>query len=207
MAANKIDWTFLHRDAAEAFTYAQRFLKNPMQAIRKPPRWHWPSLLIFQGATSAAAGALTGFVALSFVQILIGFLLIPFSALITTVIVSGLIYYFTLFAFNRELDFRGIFTLVYLAGLPLLASHIVSPLLPPSTLLGISISCVLLLVGLVDHFHLPRKPMVRLIGGLFMVYLLFWVIQWVRTNQRQETFYREASPQSLKILEEEFKEK
>jgi hypothetical protein len=180
-----------------------QYLKNPIQAVRQLPDWDWPTLHIFLGACAAVGGFLSGLVALKFTQMLGGLIVFPITVTVWSWLLTGFFYYSFFFLFQRDLNLKALFTLITLSLLPFFAIYIVAPILEPLKIIGFSVSAVLLGVGLSEMTGLDRKKIFKLIGALYLVYLLFWVyntINFKKMSQREKNL---AIPGSIEKLQEE----
>jgi len=119
-------------------------------------------------------------------------------------VLSGLFYYIFLFFYQRELSYLRIFEHFVFASIPAVLISTVSPFLPPMTLVGVAATGLLLVVGFVENFQIPKKPLTKLIAGLFMVYVLIWISSSINFYQDKKEFQQKHSPINTKILEEEF---
>jgi hypothetical protein len=61
-------------------------------------------------------------------------------------------------------------------------------------------------VGFVHEFSLPREKVKRVLAAFVLIYLVIWVTQLIQLTSRKETFRMKATPESLDILEKEFKD-
>ncbi len=180
------------------FTYLWAFLKNPLQEIKEIPRIHWSSLVAFQFC-------------LSLISVVVSNLLAPFAITFFNVILSlsmaivatGLsalfFYYFFLILYERQLPFLKIFTLVLFAHIPFAIFHLAVYFFPPSDLIGIGISALLMIVGLVENFNIPRKLAINLMIGLYSVFFIYWAIHLYTIQSHQDL----STPQDLDHIEKE----
>lgn len=198
-------WQHFRTGTYETIQYLKIYFKNPIQAMRHIPDWSWPRLLFLYTAIAALCGALSGLVAMSFTQFLGGLLVLPLSATAIHFIVAGFFYYTFLFFFREEIPLRPIFTVLILANIPMMFLIILSPLIPPVNLLGLIISALLLIVGFVENFRLPRAPIIKLISAMYLLYFALWVFSMIQITKKKETFHHKATPESLDILERELK--
>ena len=90
-----------------------------------------------------------------------------------------------------------------IAILPAVALSTVSRFIPPITLLGTALTGLLLIVGFVDNFRLPKKQITKLIGGLFLIYVIIWISSSISFQKKQQDFRSKHLPESLDILEKE----
>jgi hypothetical protein len=180
-----------------------QYLKNPVQSVSQLPDWDWPTLHIFLGSCAAVGGFLSGLVALKFTQMLGGLIIFPITVTVWCWLLTGFFYYSFFFLFQRELQLKALFTLISLSLLPFFAIYIVAPILEPLKIIGFSVSAILLGVGLSVMTGLDRKKIFKLIGALYLVYLLFWVyntINFKKMSQREKNL---AIPGSIEKLQEE----
>lgn len=159
------------------------FLKNPLQEIKNPPDWNWKELLVMQGLTTAASGAVTGLVSKSLLGIFGGVFLTPILTLITLTISSLFFYYIFQILAGKTLDFRRLMILVFFANLPFFLFQMISSLIPPVSLIGLAFTSLLLIVGLVENFKLPRPLVSRVIAALYVVIFMVWI--WGRWDSLQ----------------------
>jgi len=180
-----------------------QYLKNPVQTIRQLPDWDWATLHIFLSASAALGGVLSGFVAVKFGQVLSGLIGFPISVIIWTWIFTGFFYYTFFFMYRRELPLKALFTLLSFSALPFFAIYIISPLVEPLKLIGFAVSAILLSVGLTEMSGLNRNQVIKLIGGIFLAYSLFWVYNMINFKSGSDHDKRLATPESIEKLTEE----
>lgn len=75
--------------------------------------------------------------------------------------------------------------------------------MPLLTLLGILVTGILLIVGFVENLQVPKKPLIKIMMGLFAIYFIFWIISSIEINREQEHLKSKALPESLDILQKE----
>lgn len=181
------------------------FFKHPIRQMRYLPDWPWQELIFLMGAFAAACGVLQGIVGGRLLNIIASTLFLPIVVLIFVGMFSGFFYYVFLYFYRRELDFKKVFTNVMFASLPAVVLSILSPLLTPLNLIGVLTAAFLLVVGFSENFNLPKKKIAKLIAGLSLIYLIFWIYSSI-SFQKEKTDYRDqASPESVEILERELK--
>jgi len=131
-------------------------------------------LIFVQVLVAAITGALSGLVGRSFLGIISGAIFTPILTLIT-ILVSSLFFYYTFQIFaGVTLPFRRIATVVFFATLPFFIFKILSDLVPPIVLIGLAFTSVILIVGFVENFRLPKKLVVRIILGVYVMIFLVW---------------------------------
>lgn len=89
------------------------------------------------------------------------------------------------------------------ALLPALTISTLSGLIPPITLVGTALTGLLLIVGFVDNFRLPKKKVTKLICGLFLIYVIIWITSTISFQQKSEEFRYKHKPENLDILQKE----
>ena len=204
-AASKIDWQAFQSRTKEVLHFLMEYFKNPIIGIRKTPEWDWPTVIIVQGALSSFCGLLSGIVAQSVSGALLGFIFFPITAIITHFVVSGFFYYTFLFFYNTQVAFRQLYIVTVLANLPFIVLTILSPLLRPITLVGLAVTGLLLLVGFVENFRLPKRSLARFLLILYALYVVMWVVSTVNLSKKETAFRKMATPESLDILEKELR--
>jgi hypothetical protein len=201
-----LKWDRIKTEVIDSLKLLLTFAQNPVQGMKTLPNWPWLKLLILMGAFAAACGFLRGIVNRSFLDTLSGLFVYPISTLMMLAIFSGLFYYIFLFFFKREVSYKKIFTHLIFATLPAVLLSTVSYLLPPITILGSAIIGLLLLVGFVENFQLPKQAITKLMIGLFLVYFIIWIFSTISFQQKKDEFRMKALPESLDILEKELGE-
>lgn len=180
------------------FQYLWALLKNPVQEIQNIPKINWPTLVIFQFCLSLVSVVVSNLLApfaISFTNVLISLII----ALLATALVTLFLYYFFLILFQRQLSFISIFTLVLFAHIPFAIFHLAAYFFPPVDLIGLGISALLMVIGLVENFNLPRKICIRLMISLYAVFFVYWSISLVTSRNHRE----DSKPKSLDRLEQE----
>jgi len=182
------------------------FLKHPIQEIARVPNWSWTELVFVQVCLTAATGALTGLVSRSFLGVLSGIFLTPILTMVT-IAGSALFFYYVFQIFARQtLPFRRLVTVVFFANLPFFLLQVLSSLVPPISLIGFAFSGVILAVGLIDNFQLPRQLVIRVTSLVFVTIFCIWI--WGRFESRrmdqpwrQEKSNAEGSAPEVKLGE------
>ncbi len=151
-----------------------RYFKNPVAVMKNMPVWDWKTLIVLQILTSLISGIIASFINFSIWRILQAVLVIPPIALVTAGITSLFLYYSFLFLVQQNLPHKDLLTLVILSNIPFFIFHTLSPFFPPITLLGFLFSALLLIVGLVERFSLPRTLVFKVVGSIWVIYLIIW---------------------------------
>ena len=204
-AASKIDWQAFQSRTKEVLHFLLEYFKNPIIGIRQTPEWDWPTVIIVQGALSSICGLLSGVVAQSVSGALLGFLFFPITSVVTHFVVSGFFYYTFLFFYKNQVAFRQLYIVTVLANLPFIVLTILSPLLRPVTLVGLAVTGLLLLVGFVENFQLPKRSLARFLLVLYAIYVIMWVVSTLNLSKKETAFRKMATPESLDILEKELR--
>jgi hypothetical protein len=191
--------------AVGVLEYLLHFAKNPVQGMKSLPDWNWPTLIITQSSIAAFFGIISGILLNKFTKIINGFIAMPISAIFVTSVLSLAFYYVFLFAYKREMNFKKIFTIFVLSSLPWLVLSPLVDLLAPLKIIGIISSGLLLIVGLNEHSQLPKFQVNRLVIGIIVTYVLYWMVQMIQFDEKKRDYRKMATPQSLDILEKEFK--
>jgi hypothetical protein len=188
----------------EIANYLPLFLKAPVTNIQRAPNWDvWNALLLLLLVT-IPSGVLGGAIARNFMNILWGIFLLPLVTVFFTATISFGFYYVFVTLFKSKTDPTKVFVIVVLAAVPLLIIRIFVPLLPPLSVLGVACSATLLTVGFVENFGLPKQKVIKLISGLFAVFLMFWVYQMIQASKQKSKFNQEIPAETLQLLEKEF---
>jgi Flp pilus assembly protein TadB len=203
MSSQTNTWEETHKDLIDILRYIPTFFKNPVQAVRAIPNWNWLALIVFNVLFSAVCGLIRGLFSGNSIFAVINAVVSPITTTIFIMIVAGFFYYVIMFWQGRQLDFRRLTTLVLLASLPTNILTILLPVLPPINLVGILFTGLLIIVGLVDHFQIPRKPVMQMMGVLFVFYIFVWVGNMITAEHSAQKREVKALPESLDILEKE----
>ncbi|MEM7646378.1 MAG: hypothetical protein AAF203_05670 [Pseudomonadota bacterium] len=180
------------------FVYLFSLIRNPVQEIQKLPEIGWKTLLVFQFCltfTSVIVSNVLAPYAISLPNILISLV----AAILATGLVSLFFYYFFLILYDQQLKFIKIFTLVLFAHIPFAIFHLASFFFPPADLIGLGISGLLMVVGLVENFSVPRKLAIRLMIACYLVYVVYWISQMIVAREHAKL----STPQSLDTIEKE----
>lgn len=165
------------------------FLRHPIREIPHVPDWSWAELITVQVLVTSLTGAVAGLVARSVIDMFVGIVFRPIITLVTLLISSLFFYYFFQIFAQRTLDFRKLTLVIFFSSLPFFIFHILSGLIPPINLIGFAFTAVILVVGLVENFQLPKKLVLRAIAGIYVVIFLMWI--WGRWDSLQiETGWR-----------------
>lgn len=200
-----INWEIIRAKLREAVLVLPHFFKNPPQGMRTLPDWEWPTILILQAAFAAACGILANLVDRDLIGMVTALVISPVSSLLMLAVGAGFFYYTFMFFFNREIPFRQICVTMVFAAIPVHIVMIVAGIVPPILLIGAAAMMLLLFVAFVERFHLDRKKVRGLLGGLFALYLVFWGVQLAKTTTKHKNLRQIATPESMDTLENELR--
>ena len=155
------------------------FIKQPLQKISQLPDWNWSSLFVFHILLSIVSGVLAGLLKFNFYRVAAGLFLMPIVSTVCVLMMSLFLYYYFQFFENKTENFRKIFTLVVLSSIPFYLFQILSEYFSPISLVGFAFTSLLGVVGLCDNFRVERKRAYKIIGTVFGLVLMVWVINQV----------------------------
>lgn len=180
------------------FSYLFALVRNPVQEIQNLPEIRWKTLIIFQFCLNIISVVLSNVLApyaISMVNITISVV----ASVLALTLSSLFFYYFFLILYNRQLPFIKIFSLVLFANIPFVIFHIAAFFFPPADLIGLAISALLMVVGLVENFQVPKKLATQLIIGLYFIFFLYWAGNLIVSRDHSES----SLPQDLDKIEKE----
>ena len=193
----------LRAELSDLIRFLPRYVRNPVEAIRTSPDWTWPALLSLQVGMAIVSGTLVGLSSGKFINFILGLLVFPVTCLLAASLVSFFIHsYFALFH-ARTLERRRLFGIVVLATLPYLILNVFSEFVAPVRLIGFAATCFLLVVGLNEHFKIPKQLLARLVGGIYLVFFVIWAVFQYQATQRAEKLEDIRAPKTLDTLEGE----
>lgn len=180
------------------FTYLVALVRNPLQEIQKLPDIKWKTLLIFQfclSSTSVVTSNLLAPFAISIAHAIISLV----ASWVATSLASLFFYYFFLLLYDRKLEFIKIFSLILFGHIPFAIFHLAAYFFPPADLIGLFISALLMIVGLVENFQIPKKLAIRLMVLCYSFFLVYWIYQLLTIHELS----RQSLPQDLDKIERE----
>ena len=187
----------------ELLPYFLDFIKNPVRAIKSAPTLDWPIILILQFILSAGSGALLGIVSQNYINFFFGIFIWPFIVLILAGVTTLIILYSLSLGMAKEVHLKTLSTLVTLSGLPYLCFHILSDFFAPIDLLGFGCSCLILIVGLVHQFQLDKQKVSRIIGALYLMFVMAWVFNALKASLEPPKFRSYQRVESLDKMQDE----
>ena len=170
--------------AQEAIAFIKKLAINPRAELAHLPEWSVKQVLIVQLGMSLVSGLITGFLPPTFWKILQGIILFPLLASIMGALLAAFFYYFFQIFEGKLVSFPKLLTLVYFANFPFFLFHIASSIFPVSDIAGLAFTAALLMIGLSENFALERKKSIRLVGSIFSLLFLLWLIEKVLTYRQ-----------------------
>lgn len=158
------------------------FLRDPIGYVRRPLDFSWPLIFAILASAAFISGGVSGAIARNSVDFLIGVFVFPVTSLVTALVFGFFVYYFFSLFRATFLDFRRLMSLVSLALVPYFLFHSVATYLAPIDLVGFAFTCVLLIVGLVEQFHLDRKLCSKLVASVALLFFIAWSFALYRNS-------------------------
>jgi hypothetical protein len=190
----------------EIIVFLPQFLRRPVEGMKRVPSWDWPTALILEAGLAATTSVLRGFVDRSVYEIFGGLFVGPVRGIVISFILAGIFYYSCLFLLKTELEFRKIFVVVVLALVPSQILEILSPLAHPVTVIGVILSALLLIVGLVENFMLDKKKITQIVGTLAGAIILIWLYGAVMEATTNRIRVQDYTPESLDQIHRELEQ-
>lgn len=187
----------LKKDIRELLNYLSVYILDPLHHIKNIPSIHWQSGVFAIFAINILVGLLRSFFSRSILNAVISFFITPFLAVVIITLTTLFLGYFFSFILERRLSYQKIFSILLVAYIPGFLFFIGSIFYAPLFILGVAVTSVLLVMGLVENLQIPKKLGVRLVvvgGG---VVVLFWIAQLFVISAQ------ENQPKSLDQLEQE----
>jgi hypothetical protein len=160
------------------------FLQNPIAKIGQLPNWSLKKNIVLQFVFASMTGLAAGLIAPGFWRIMQGLILFPIIVTVMSSLLSCFFYYYFQIFENKTVPYSRLFELVFFADLFYFLFHIAAGLFPPADLIGLSMTALLLIVGLTENFSLERKRAIRLVGVLFSMLFLLWLSEKIANYQR-----------------------
>jgi hypothetical protein len=195
----------IKQKVSQVLQFLMNYLKNPVEAMKRLPDWDWPTLLVLNSACAAASGALSGIISLKLQVFIAGLIFFPVTSTVGVLILTAFFHYTFLFFFHKELNFKTLFTIVVLALLPFFALMTLSGLIPPISIVGFAASSILFIVGFREYSKIETKVIARIVGGLYLAFILMWIINMIASQTETKKYKELATPDSYQMLNNEFK--
>ena len=178
-----------------------RFLLNPIAEIALAPNWAWVTQFTVVVGSAMISGVLTGALASSFWDFLLGLLILPIVAALSTILISFFIKYFFSAVRHTQLDLKQVHAVVALAYVPFLALHILATIIPPIDLIGFAFTCLLVIVGITEKFNLRKKLVVEMVAAVYLGFSLVWMAAQIHTREPVGKGTNRTQPQTLDQME------
>lgn len=163
------------------------FFRNPINHIKRLPRWSLRNILLVHFLFSIASGTVAGVITLKFWNIAFGILAFPLISMTLTLVLTSFIYYYFQVFEKRSVDFVPLLALVVFANFPFFIFQIASNYLPIISLVGLLFTGMLLIVGLTENFKMTKKRSIRLVSALWFLIFLVWLSNRFSV-QKMDTF-------------------
>lgn len=184
--------------------YLPQYLAHPVNGIKRVPAWDWHTLLILQIGVSAIISSLTGVVTRNLIQVFLGLIFIgPIYGLVFSFIVTIILYYVFLFMMDTQLEFRKMYTVVILAGLPASIFSIFGALFWPFSFVALAVFAYLLIVGISENFLLDQKRVSRIILPLILIVSVVIFFSVIQTLTSARVRIQDYTPESLDQINRE----
>jgi hypothetical protein len=182
----------LRQEFIESKDILLQFLRHPLTQMKHLPDWTWKRLLLVLLVISSGTGVLAGFLEKKIIlSIIAGLILTPILTLIQITVACVFFYYlFQIFA-DRTVPFRQLFTVVFFAFIPQLVLNILAGYIPPISLIGMAFTAMLLSVGFVENFQLPRRLVLRLIAILYVIFFVLWIWSRISSSKLETTWHED----------------
>ncbi|MBL7555352.1 MAG: YIP1 family protein [Bdellovibrionaceae bacterium] len=151
------------------------FFKNPIEHIKRLPRWSLRNILLVHFLFSVVSGTIAGLISLKFWNILFGVLAFPFISMTLTLVLSSFIYYYFQVFEKKSVDFVQLLSVVVFANFPFFVFQIASNYVPIISIVGLLFTGMLLIVGLTENFKMTKRRAIRLVGTLWFLIFLVWL--------------------------------
>ncbi len=186
------------------FHYLKAFAKSPIQTIKETPKdWDWVTTLAVQFSIAGPIGFLSGLFEGSTLGMIFNIFIHPIFIILLSLLISLFSKIVIRFLYQLEFQLLDIYRVVALATLPWAVIKILAPLNIPIGIVGMLIACVLISVGYVENFRLPRKGILKLMSIVFGLFFISWMINIISTTHKNEAIKNEVTKESLDILEKE----
>ncbi len=184
-----------HTPFREALRFVVQYLRHPLREIAKLPDWQWPLLITLTILFAIISGVITGLIPPNPYRIAAGLLLSPFVSLVLTTVMSIFFYYYFQVFERRTCSLRRLYTLVFFANIPFYIFQTISDVVWVITPVAFAFTAFILVVGLVENFHMEKRRALRLIGIIFSLVILIWA--WNKIDiGRMERAMSSSNPSS-----------
>ena len=171
----------------ELLRFLRSFIVDPVGTMKTPIQLSYPAAISLQAGSAMISGAVAGAFGRNFWDFLTGLLLFPISSVVIGFVFSIYLHYFYSLFMSTYLDFRRLYSIVVVSMVPYFFLHVLSGFLAPIDLIGFALSCVLMIVGLVEQFGLERRGVFKIIGLLYAAFFLVWSIAQVQLHETERS--------------------
>jgi hypothetical protein len=179
----------------ELIDYLRIYLLNPIEEMKKISFWPWNRILIFQISITVTLGALTGLMSRGRSILFSAISSVSLSWLFLALATLFFQYAFQAYA-DRRLDYKQLYQTVLFASLPLFFFQILSDFFALIPMIGLGFTALLLSVGLIENFSLPRRLVIQVIGAIAGLFVIIILMNLIQGKKSEESFRsRESAPE------------
>lgn len=169
------------------------YLRHPLEKIKFVPVWEWRRVFLCLYLVAATSGVLAGIASINVLRVMFGLIMVPIISGLMVAVASLFFYYAFQVFLNQTVAFRHLYTVVLFANVPFFILQIASDYLPPINLFGFAFAAMLLSIGLVENFQLPKKMVIRLLATLYILFLLVWGWGRLDSMKIEKSFKKDSS--------------
>jgi hypothetical protein len=169
------------------------YLRHPLEKIKFVPAWEWRRIFLCLYIVAASSGVLAGIASINILRVMYGLIMVPIISGLMVAVASLFFYYAFQVFLNRTVPFKHLYTVVLFANVPFFILQIASDYLPPISLFGFAFAAMLLSMGLVENFQLPKKMVIRLLSALYILFLLVWGWGRLDSMKIEKSFKKDTS--------------
>ncbi|MGE3973846.1 MAG: hypothetical protein AB7F59_04895 [Bdellovibrionales bacterium] len=184
--------------------FLKAFVRQPFISIRKLPNWDFETSILLVAYCSIASAILTGLFMKGFLALISSIILVPLMTLIGLGLATAFFHYAFIFLYDRSIDWKKVFQVLAVALIPFMILRVLGHWLGPIVMIAFAITCVLLIVGFVDNFYLPKRGIIKLMGLIFSLFFCQWVYSTIKNTPKIADYRDRISNDSLKVLDAEF---
>jgi len=188
----------------EFFNFLKQLFKKPLQTMSRLPSWDSQKTVKFLALITCTSGILSGLLARSISNLIVGALLLPFVAGFLILVASLLISRLMPILFSKEISQEHIFKIITISSVPFFLFRIIAAELPPIHLIGFASFCILFTVGMVENYQVPKHKMMKIMGAIFGIYFLYWATLLATSYSKSHSKHIEITSESRQLLEKEF---
>ncbi|MFK8139274.1 MAG: hypothetical protein AB8E15_13020 [Bdellovibrionales bacterium] len=155
-----------------AFHFLWTFIRNPIPYMKNVPEIPSSELITAYAALSTLTGLAMGIISQSLFTMLWAVFIYPFVVLITSAVLSLIVFYSASYFSKTKISFQAVYTAVFLASVPALILRVAFPVLKSVDIVGFAISSILLKMSLEYYFGLDKKNAKLISFGLYSLLLL-----------------------------------